>query len=217
MSGNGSARSSWREIHVGDPLPGIIMDKGYLENVKILIIDDIPFTCMLVRQILKVLGARDIKEASDGSMALKLMQSFEPDLIILDWEMEPMNGIEFAQNVRDSGEDANPFVPIIMLSGHSTLAHVIEARDAGITEYVTKPFTAKSLISRIQTVINSPRPFVRTKGFFGPDRRRHEVEIEIPDRRKGDSEMDQTMSQDLVDDIMATPSAEEEEKKSDTS
>ena len=94
------------------------------------------------------------------------MKNFEPDLIITNWEMEPMNGIEFAQNVRNSGEDADPFVPIIMLSEHSTLAHVIEARDAGITEYVTKPFSAKSLISRIQTVINTPRPFVRTKVFW---------------------------------------------------
>ena len=185
------------------------MGKGYLENVKILIIDDLQFTRTLVRRILTVLGAHEIRDATDGAKALKLMLTFEPDLIILDWEMEPMNGIEFVRNVRDSDEDANPYVPIIMLSGHSTLASVSEARDAGITEYVTKPFSAKSLFSRIRAVIDTPRSFVRTKAFFGPDRRRHDVEIEISDRRKRDPEMDQAMSKDQIDELLDAHPVEE--------
>lgn len=193
------------------------MEEGYLGYVKILVIDDLPFTRSMVRQILKVFGGRDIMDAPDGAKALKLMQNFEPDLIILDWDMEPMNGIEFTRNVRDSGNFPNPFVPIIMLSAYSTQAHVIEARDAGVTEYVIKPFSAKSLFSRIQAVIDTPRPFVRTEGFFGPDRRRKEKEIEISDRRKRVPEMDQAMSQDQVDDFMTTPPADEKEKKSGTS
>ena len=190
------------------------MEEGYLGDVKILIIDDLPFTRTLVRQILKILGGRDIRDATDGVKALKLMKSFEPDLIILDWDMEPMNGLEFTRNVRESVEFSNPFVPIIMLSGYSTQARVIEARDAGVTEYVIKPFSAKSLFSRIQAVIDSPRPFIRIEGFFGPDRRRHIVEIDIAERRKQDPEMDQAK----IDDFMATaPEEEEEEEKSDTS
>ena len=184
------------------------MEESYLGRVKILVIDDLQFTRSLVRQILKVLGGRDIRDAPDGAKALKIMKNFEPDMIILDWDMEPMNGIEFTRNVRNSDDFANPFVPIIMLSGHSTQARVIEARDAGVTEYVIKPFSATSLINRIQAVIDQPRPFVRTESFFGPDRRRREMKIDISDRRKQDPEKDRAMDQDQVDDFMATPPAE---------
>lgn len=185
------------------------MEEGYLTKVKILVIDDLPFTRSLVRQILKAFGGRDIKDAPDGAKALKIMTTFEPDLIILDWDMEPMNGIEFTQNVRDSEESSNPFVPIIMLSGYSNKDRVIEARDAGVTEYVIKPFSPTSLYNRIQEVIEAPRPFIRIEGFFGPDRRRRENKIDFSERRKNDPEM----SQDQVNDFMAAPAEEEEEKK----
>ena len=72
-----------------------MMEEGYLANIKILVIDDLPFARSLVRQILNVFGGRDIKDAADGDKALKIMTTFEPDLIILDWDMKPMNGIEF--------------------------------------------------------------------------------------------------------------------------
>ena len=190
------------------------MAEEYLAEVKILVIDDVPYTRSMVRQILSVLGGRNIRDAPDGAKALKIMTAFEPDLIILDWEMEPMNGIEFTRNVRDSADSSNPFVPIIMLSGHTNRDRVIEARDAGVTEYVIKPFSATSLYNRIQAVIDSPRPFIRIDGFFGPDRRRREMKIDYADRRRKDPETDQAMNQDQIDDFMTAP-GEEEVKKND--
>lgn len=190
-----------------------MMEEGYLANIKILVIDDLPFARSLVRQILNVFGGRDIKDAADGDKALKIMTTFEPDLIILDWDMKPMNGIEFTRNVRDSEESSNPFVPIIMLSGYSNKDRVIEARDAGVTEYVIKPFSPTSLYGRIQEVIDSPRPFIRIEGFFGPDRRRREMKIDFADRRKKEPETDQAMNQDQIDGFMTTPEEEKEEEK----
>ncbi|MDO9079054.1 MAG: response regulator, partial [Brevundimonas sp.] len=69
-------------------------------------------------------------------------------------------------------DTANPYLPIIMRTGHSEKSRVYEARDAGVTEFVVKPITAKAILDRIQAVIFKPRPFVKTDGYFGPDRRR---------------------------------------------
>ena len=127
-----------------------------------------------------------------------------------------MNGLEVIETMRDSDKSSNPFVPIIMLSAYSTQANVSEARDVGVTEFVIKPFSPKSLFSRIQAVIETPRPFIQARDFFGPDRRRQNIDLKFSDRRKRDPEMDQSMSQDKVDSLVTTP-AEEEEEKSGTS
>ena len=75
--------------------------------------------------------------------------------------------------IRQQGANANPYVPIIMLNGHSEKKRVVAARDAGITEFMAKPISAKSLYQRIVNVVANPRPFIKTKTYFGPDRRRN--------------------------------------------
>jgi DNA-binding response OmpR family regulator len=88
--------------------------------------------------------------------------------------------------VRSSSSPVTRFVPIIMLSGHSEKRCVIEARDAGVTEFLTKPVAAKSLYERILSVVLAPRPFIKTKDYFGPDRRRTvNSKYAGPERRKG--------------------------------
>ena len=75
-----------------------------------------------------------------------------------------------------SGEDSpNPYVPIIMLTGHTELHRVCEARDAGVNEFLAKPISAKALYSRVASIIEFPRPFIRTKSYFGPCRRRRNL------------------------------------------
>jgi DNA-binding response OmpR family regulator len=77
-------------------------------------------------------------------------------------------------------------VPIIMLTGHSEKHRVTSARDAGITEFMAKPISAKSLYQRILNVVANPRPFIKTKTYFGPDRRRNVTNSYVgPERRKG--------------------------------
>ena len=110
-----------------------------------------------------------------------------PDIVITDWAMPIFDGLELTRMIRQPGANANPFVPIIMLTGHSEKKHVMAARDAGITEFLAKPLSAKALYERILNVVMNPRPFVRTKTYFGPDRRRGVVSNYTgPERRKGE-------------------------------
>jgi DNA-binding NtrC family response regulator len=78
-------------------------------------------------------------------------------------------------------------VPVIMITGHSTMRRVAEARDVGVTEFLSKPITARGVIARITQVVEHARPFVRTSDYFGPDRRRHhDTSYAGPLRRESD-------------------------------
>src|SRR5262249_54990849 len=130
-------------------------------------------------------GARDVHEAEDGAAGLEGFTHFAPDIVLTDWAMPIFDGLELAQMVRQPGTSSNAFVPIIMLTGHSEKDHVMAARDAGITEFMVKPVSAKALYQRILNVILNPRPFIRTKTYFGPDRRRSTSSSYTgPERRK---------------------------------
>ncbi len=141
----------------------------------------------LVRDILFTFGISNIQTASDGSKAYAEMRHFPADIVITDWVMEPLDGIDFTRMIRTAPDSPNPFVPIIMLTSHSSLDRVIEARDIGVTEFLAKPVTAKGLYSRIASVIENPRQFVRASEYFGPDRRRTVKDFMGMDRR-GDEE-----------------------------
>ena len=159
------------------------MADKYLKDVKFLIVDDNAFMRAIIRRVLSALHAEQVREAEDGEDALDIMRTFVPDIIILDWEMKPMDGIEFTRKVRLSKDSPNVFTPIIMVSAHSELDSIITARDTGVNEFVVKPISAKSLFDRIQAVIERPRPFVRLESYFGPDRRRKTVEHGGEERR----------------------------------
>ena len=165
------------------------MSQSYLEEINFLVVEDNPFMRSIIKSVLRVLGARSINEASDGAAALQAMKESAPDIILVDWEMKPVDGLEFVKLVRLSEDSPDPFVSIIMLSAHSEYNRVLEARDAGVNEFVAKPISAKSLFQRIQQVIESPRPFVRTKSYFGPDRRRHAIPYSGEERRKNQPEI----------------------------
>ena len=122
--------------------------------------------------VLQSAGIRKVREATDGAAALEVLREHPVDLVIVDFNMFPLDGVEFTRLVRNSPDSANPYLPIIMMTGHSEKTRVYEARDAGVTEFVVKPITAKAILDRIQAVIFKPRPFVKTDGYFGPDRRR---------------------------------------------
>ncbi|MBS0274464.1 MAG: response regulator [Proteobacteria bacterium] len=145
---------------------------GYrFDRLKILVVDDNQHMRKLVVAILQAFGTTQIYEASNGTRALALMRE-APDVVILDWMMDEMNGIEFTREVRTSPASPNPYVPIIMLTGHTSAECVQQARDAGINEFLAKPVSVKAMLARLTAVIEYPRPFVRTKVYFGPCRRR---------------------------------------------
>jgi CheY-like chemotaxis protein len=158
---------------------------GYrLDRLTVLVVDDNQHMRSLIRTILEALGVSSIVEARDGQHALEKLSAQQVDLIIVDWNMEPMDGLALTRHIRTSADSPDPFVPIVMLSGHTEKSRVMQARDAGITEFMAKPVSARSLYARIVSIIENPRPFVRTKDYFGPDRRRQMLPFEGPERRQ---------------------------------
>ncbi len=146
-----------------------------LENVSVLVLDDNRHMRSLVQSILHALGVKEIREAADAPEAFKELQHFHADVIIADWHMEPLDGLDFVRLVRTAKDSPNPYVPIIMLTGHTEYQRVCEARDAGVNEFLAKPISAKALYMRFASIIDNPRPFIRTKTYFGPDRRRQNI------------------------------------------
>ncbi len=142
-------------------------------RLRFLVIEDSTHMRRILRTLLHGFGARDVYEAEDGAAGLEAFTHCTPDIIIADWVMPIFDGLKLAQMIRQAGANANPYVPIIMLTGHSDKNHVMIARDAGITEFLAKPISAKSLYQRIVNVVTRPRPFVKTRTYFGPDRRRN--------------------------------------------
>lgn len=143
-----------------------------LQNLQILLVDDNQHMRTIAAAILKSAGMGKVREAANGGAALEMLREGPIDLAIVDFNMFPLDGVEFTRLVRNSPDSANPYLPIIMMTGHSEKSRVVEARDAGVTEFVVKPITAKAILERVQAVIFKPRPFVRTGAYFGPDRRR---------------------------------------------
>jgi len=143
-----------------------------LSDLRVLVVDDSKNMRAIVLEALRALGIRSGKEAEDGAEALKLLKQFTFDIVICDWNMSPIDGIEFTKMVRKASDLNNPYLPIIMLTGHTEYGRVIEARDAGIHEFLAKPISPKALYKRIVSIIRNHRDFIKTRKFFGPDRRR---------------------------------------------
>ena len=166
-----------------------------LKNAKILIVDDVIPMQTLLRSILGTFGFKDIEVADNGQDGFEKFCRYNPDLVLTDWMMEPVNGIEMVERIRKDPLSPNRFVPVMLMTGFSSRLRVEHARDIGITEFIVKPFTARDLFTKIEYVIEKPRQFVDTKAFFGPDRRRRKnVEYSGPPKRASDSETDKKLS-----------------------
>jgi CheY-like chemotaxis protein len=139
-----------------------------LESLRVLLVDDNPHMRAIVAMILKGLGMRDVRQARDGADGLEILRSWPADMAIVDFRMDPLDGAEFTRLVRNSPDSKNPYLPIIMMTGFADKPRVFEARDAGVSEFIVKPVTARSIIERLEAVILRPRPFVRTDDYFGP-------------------------------------------------
>ncbi len=140
--------------------------------LKILLVDDNQYMRVLVAEILRAVGVNDIREAGDGAEGLEMMRSFPADIVMTDLSMQPMDGVEFVRLLRNSPNSPNTMIPVVMITGHSTMARVNEARNAGVNEFLTKPLTARGVLERLHQAIENQRPFIRSPTYFGPDRRR---------------------------------------------
>jgi two-component system chemotaxis response regulator CheY len=155
------------------------------DRLKVLVVDDNAHMRKLVITILQAFGVSQIFEADNGEHAWASLREHNPDVCVLDWMMEGMSGVDLALKIRTDPQTPNPFVPMIRLTGHTHIDRVRQARDAGINEFIAKPVSVKTVMQRLQSVIENPRPFVRTKVYFGPCRRRRGAEeYRGPERRE---------------------------------
>ena len=155
-------------------------------RLRFLVVDDNDHMRQIVRTLLFGFGAREVWEADDGAAGLEIFTKQRPDIVITDWDMPIFNGIELIQMIRQPGANPNPYAPIIMLTANTERTRVFAARDAGVTEFLAKPTSAKALYSRILSIVLHLRSFIKTATYFGPDRRRiHNAKYAGPERRKG--------------------------------
>jgi CheY-like chemotaxis protein len=137
--------------------------------------------------VLQALGVGQVFQCDSGAKALQLLRHERPDLIISDWQMAPMDGIEMTELIRNDPRNPARLVPIILMTGYSSHDKVVAARDRGVTEFLVKPFSAEALAKRIAHVIKAPRDFVAAPAYQGPDRRRRPTDgYKGPDRRQDD-------------------------------
>ncbi len=125
-------------------------------SLPILVVDDYNTMIRIIRNLLRQLGFEDVDEAPDGSIALSKMHIKRYGLIISDWNMEPMTGYELLKQVRsDPSISATPF---IMVTAESKTENVIAAKQAGVNNYIVKPFNADTLKSKIEAVFGVTTP-----------------------------------------------------------
>ena len=125
------------------------MDK----NMAILIVDDYKTMLRIIRTLLKQLGFENVDEAIDGSSALKSLRDKDYGLVISDWNMEPMTGLQLLREVRADGKLKH--IPFIMVTAESKTENVIAAKEAGVTNYIVKPFNAETLKQKLVTVFGN--------------------------------------------------------------
>ncbi|MBF0562837.1 MAG: response regulator [Alphaproteobacteria bacterium] len=154
-------------------------------RLEILIVEDNRYITALITTILRSVGARDIRNTVNGAGALSLLQERRVDIVLADYLMESMDGIEFTKAVRRNPDSVDPFLPIVMVTGFNDAGVIRRAIDAGVNTIVIKPVAPKTLLTHVARTLLMPRPFVRTKSFFGPTRRRPApAPFRGPDRRK---------------------------------
>ncbi len=157
-----------------------------LAALDLLVVDDNEQMRRIIGTVLAAAGVRRLHYAPDGQQGLDLVKQTAIDVTFVDYEMPVMDGLDFLSAVRGL-TTSDRFMPMIMLTGHGDLKRILAARDRGVTEFLGKPVTAKSILTRLETVILQPRPFVQARGYFGPDRRRRTIsDYAGPWRRSGD-------------------------------
>jgi CheY-like chemotaxis protein len=153
-------------------------------NLSVLVVEDTAPMRKLIISVLDTLDVGKIYEADSGEKGFEEFRRHSPDIVIADWHMAPVNGIQLTQEIRNNPMSTDRMTPVILVTGYSALGRVSEARDAGVTEFLVKPFSANDLAKRLAYVINKPRDFIDSRQYFGPDRRRREnPEFAGPDRR----------------------------------
>lgn len=120
------------------------------KNMKILVVDDFSTMRRIVKNILRQLNFNNIIEADDGSTALDILQKDKIDMVVSDWNMPKMTGLELLKAIRS--DDALKDIPFLMVTAEAQQENIIEAVKSGVSNYIVKPFTAETLGQKIDQI-----------------------------------------------------------------
>ena len=123
------------------------MDK----NINVLIVDDYKTMLRIIRNLLRQLDFHNVDEATDGAQALSMLRAGNYGLVISDWNMQPMTGLQLLQEIRADSKLKN--LPFILVTAESKTENVIAAKQAGVSNYIVKPFNAETLKEKIEKVL----------------------------------------------------------------
>lgn len=157
-----------------------------LSNLQFLLVDNDVHMRTTITDILRHFGVRGVAEADDGEAAFEMLDQVNPDIILTEYELPKMSGLDLVQKIRKEAEEAHRVKPIIILSAHTQQDQVMEARDSGATEYLAKPVDSSTIYKRICSVVIKPRPFIELGDFAGPDRRRRHDPYMVGQARRQD-------------------------------
>lgn len=173
-----------RTIASGPRSRGVFTVVSALSSLKVCIVDADGTMRRMIRDALNSLGIAQVRECADTDAAQQVIAAFDPDLCLMDAAIGPTDAIAFVKQVRAAESDHCAEMQLIMMIGHANTRRVIQARDAGVDEFVVKPISSRGLHSRLLSLVDNPRLFVRTVSYTGPDRRRHRRPFSGPDRRE---------------------------------
>ena len=157
-----------------------------LERLSILCVDDNRDAHPILKALLNAMNITDIRFCLDTVEAYREMESARPDILLVDFEMRPLNGLGFVKLLRRDPESPAPDIPILMTTGHKDESRLDAAREAGAHGIVAKPVTARGLYEALAAVIDSPLPIVKSQSYVGPCRRKRSLrDQEQQDRGDG--------------------------------
>ncbi len=146
-----------------------------LTKLSILVLEKHLLICKLLTKVFNEFGVATVSSTPVPEIAFEIFMTNPVDIVICDWTHD-LDGMAFLQRLRQEQESQNPFIPVIVCTANTEMGHVSTARNLGMTNYLSKPVSAKMIYLAICAVIEDQRPFIRTGSFFGPQRRHRRID-----------------------------------------
>jgi CheY-like chemotaxis protein len=161
------------------------MQKQSFAKLDILVCDPNQHMATLIGQMLRHIKVHAVEEVQSSNAALSSLTNRKFGVIMLDDQLGPTDSVELVKKLRANENGLNRLTPVIMMSSSPDAARIMAARDAGVTEFLRKPFAAVHVESRLNSIFGAPREFVEGGTYKGPDRRRRKAEFKGDERRGG--------------------------------
>ncbi len=144
-------------------------------GLKVLVADESPYMITMSNNLLYRFGFSSTRQARSVAQAEKVLRKSSIDLVLCDCMGAEATGLDLTHQIRAGLGATSKLVPILLMTAKADRQTIFGARDAGVTEFIRKPFAAKDLFKKLVAVVDNPRSFVSAEDYFGPDRRRHDT------------------------------------------